>query len=114
MTDRRRYPRTARVNEALREVVADELERIGDERLELATVTGVETEPDLRHAVVWLASLSDDARQALAQHRVRLQAAIGTQMRLKRTPELAFRADPAVATGQRVEDILRDLSKENE
>jgi len=114
MTERRRYPRTARVNKALREIVADELERIGDERLELATVTGVETEPDLRHAVVWLASLPDTAQQALAEHRVRLQAAIATQMRMKRTPELAFRADPAVATGQRVEDILRGLSKDKE
>ena len=114
MTERRRYPRMARVNKALREVVADELERIDDERLELTTVTGVETEPDLRHAVVWLASLPDAAQVALAENRVRLQAAIAAQMRLKRTPELAFRADPAVATGQRVEDILRGLSKEKE
>ena len=30
---RREYPRTARVNELVREVVAEELERIGDERL---------------------------------------------------------------------------------
>ena len=42
----RRYPRTARVNELVREVVAEELERIDDERLELVTVTGVDVEPD--------------------------------------------------------------------
>ena len=39
----KRYPRTARVNEVLREVVADELERIDDERLGITTVTGVGT-----------------------------------------------------------------------
>src|SRR5438270_4727929 len=110
----RRYPRTARVNHVVQEVVADELERIDDDRLELVTVTGVEVEPDLRHATVWLSSLSSTGEEALAQHRVRLQAAIGRQVRLKRTPELRFRADPAVATGERVEDILRGLEKDKE
>jgi ribosome-binding factor A len=110
----RHYPRTARVNHVIQEVVADELERIDDSRLELTTVTGVEVEPDLRHATVWLASLSKTGKKALGQHRVRLQAAIGRQMRLKRTPELHFRADPAVETGQRVEDILRGLEENRE
>jgi ribosome-binding factor A len=107
----RRYPRTARINEVLREVIAEELERLADEdtRLDLLTVTHVEAEPDLRHATVLLASLPDEAVEALGEHRVGIQAAIGRQVRLKRTPQLAFEADPAVATGQRVEDILRGL-----
>ena len=108
----RRYPRTARVNHVVHEVVADELERIDDDRLELTTVTGVEVDPDLRHATVWLSSLSSESKVALGQHRARLQAAIGRQMRMKRTPELRFRADPAVETGQRVEDILRGLEED--
>jgi ribosome-binding factor A len=105
----RRYPRVARVNELIREVVADALERIDDERFELVTVTGVDVEPDFRRAVVWFTSLNDGVEVALAEHRVRVQAAIGRQVRLKRTPELTFRRDPAIATGRRVEDILRDL-----
>ena len=105
----RRYPRTARVNELVREVVAEELERIADERLELVTVTGVDVEPDLRRATVWFTSLTDGVDDVLAEHRVRLQAAIGRQVRMKRTPELAFRRDPAIASGRRVEDILRKL-----
>jgi ribosome-binding factor A len=99
----------ARVSELVREVVAEELERIGDERLELVTVTGVDVEPDLRRAVVWFTSLTDDASDVLAEHRVRLQAAIGRQARMKRTPELTFRADPAIAAGRRIDDILRKL-----
>ena len=105
----RRYPRVARVNELVREVVADALERIDDERFELVTVTGVDVEPDFRRAVVWFTSLNEGVEVALAEHRVRLQAAIGRQVRLKRTPELTFRRDPAIASGRRVEDILRDL-----
>ena len=111
MAEPRRYSRLDRVNEALREVLADELERIDDRRLELVTVTGVKVEPDLRHAQVWFDTLQDDVKAAgaLLTHRVRLQAAIGRELRLKRTPELAFTPDPAIAVGTRVEEILREL-----
>ena len=110
----RRYPRTARVNYVIQEVIADELERIDLEGSDLLTVTGVEVDPDLRHATVWLSSLSPTGEDVLARHRVRLQAAIGRQMRMKRTPELRFRADPAIQTAQRVEDILRGLEEDRE
>lgn len=110
------YPRSARVNELLREVLADALERVADsdDRLALLTVTGVETEPDLRTARVYLASISDDAAEALDEHRARLQAAIARQVRLKRTPQLSFEADPAVLSGERVEETLRRLREAEE
>ena len=106
-----RFPRTARVNQVLREVVADTLERLSDtdERLRLLTVTAVDTSPDLRHAVVYLSSLPDAAADALAEERAELQRAIGRQVRLKRTPQLTFAADPGVAHGTHVEEMLRDL-----
>jgi ribosome-binding factor A len=95
-------------------VVADAAERIADidDRLDMITVTAVDTSPDLSHATVYLSSLSDDARDALEAQRVELQRAIGRQVRLKRTPLLHFAADPSVAHGQRVEDILRQLHAE--
>ncbi len=105
------YPRTARVNQVLREVVADALERQSDidDRLRLITVTSVDTTPDLRRATVYLSSLSDDAAEALATQRVALQRQIGREVRLKRTPLLEFAPDPAVAHGFQVEQILRRL-----
>jgi ribosome-binding factor A len=53
--------------------------------------------------------LSDEAKGALTEVRLRLQALIASQVRLKRTPQLAFAIDPAVATGWRVEEILRHI-----
>ncbi|MHB8663365.1 MAG: 30S ribosome-binding factor RbfA [Acidimicrobiales bacterium] len=110
-TGAHRYPRTARVNRVLREVVADELERVGadDPRLALLTVTAVEVDPDLRHAKVWLGSLTESTAEALEERRSRLQAAIASQVRLKRTPLLSFAADPAIATGARIDEIIRGL-----
>ena len=110
----RSYSRLDRVNEALREAIADELERIEDEHLELVTVTGVKVDSDLNRARVWFDSLgqADETAAALAHHRVELQAAIGRQLRLKRTPELTFSPDPAIAVGTRVEQILRGLHQD--
>jgi len=105
------YPRSARVNEILRQVLAEELERLGelDQGLGLLTITAVQCDPDFRHARVLFSSLDEPHEEALADSRVRLQAAIAKQVRLKRTPQLSFAADPAVVAGWRVEDILRKL-----
>ncbi len=106
----------ARVNEVLREVLADELEVLAstDPRLELVTITAVSCEPDLRHATVLLASLPDAVREALGEARPRLQAAIAHQVRMKRTPQLSFQVDPAVGHGELVEEILRELRSSGE
>jgi ribosome-binding factor A len=105
------YPRTARVNEVLREVVADAIERMADtdDRLRLVTVTAVDVTPDLSRATVYLSSMSDAAGEALVSERVHLQRAVARQVRLKRTPQLAFAPDPSVTHGHRVEEILRQL-----
>jgi ribosome-binding factor A len=107
----RQYPRAARVNESLREVLADALERLTDtdERLRLLTITAVECDSDLRHARVLFSSLDEEMLTVLSGARARLQSAISRQVRLKRTPQLRFEADPAVAAGNRIEDILRQL-----
>ncbi len=114
----RRYSRLDRVNHALQEVLGDELEVIDDDRLQLVTVTGVRVSADLRSAVVWFSSLAhpqpDAVPTTLAGHRPRLQAAIARQLRLRRTPELSFVPDPAIAAGSRVEDILRTLQNGGE
>ena len=105
------YPRSLRVNQVLRQVVAEELERLADadERLRLVTVTAVDTAPDLRQATVYLSSLSDDSAEALAERRTQLQRAVGRQVRMKRTPQLEFMVDPAVVAGGRVEEVLRRI-----
>lgn len=106
----RQYPRTARINELVREILGDTLERLDDDRLELVTITHVHVDPDLRHAVVEFSSLGegeDEAKEALAEHRVRLQSAIARQARLKRTPELRFEVDKVIEAGARIDELLR-------
>ena len=123
----RRYERTARVNEVVREVLADELERLSDPRLGFVTVTGVEVTPDLRQATVYYSALapagadaearaeaSEETGEALRSATPHLQAVIGRQVRMKYTPHLLFREDPAIRTGERVDEILRRLHSEDD
>jgi ribosome-binding factor A len=110
-----RYPRTARLNELLREILAEELERVDDDRLTMVTVTSVDTEADIRRAVVYFDSLQgpegdEDVLAALGEHRVRLQAAVNRQSRLKRTPELSFRPDEVVRRAAQLDHVLRELA----
>ncbi len=110
----RRYPRAARVNEVVREVLADELERLSDPRLGFVTLTDVEVSADLRQATVYYSVLGSgeahaqtaDALRSAGSH---LRAALGRQVRLKYLPSLSFEEDPAVAQGQRVDDVIRRL-----
>ena len=114
----RQYPRTARINELVREIAAEEIERIDDERLELVAITAVDVDADLRQAVVWFDSLrgeaDDDAvLEAFGDVWVALQSAIGRQARLKRTPTLSFKPDPAIRTAERVEQIIREQHRDD-
>lgn len=133
---RRGYSRIARVNEVVREVLAEELEHLSDPRLELVTVTGVNVSPDLKHARVFYSSLDAgivaaeeegdggaadpdapptqeeaavETANALRAARRHLQAALGRQVRLKYVPRLEFVPDPAVIEARRIEDIIRHL-----
>lgn len=118
----RRYERTARINEVVREVLAEELERLSDAKLGFITVTGVEVTPDLRQATVYYSALTlgasegaeTDTAKALLEVKAHLQSVIGRQVRMKYTPNLVFREDQAMRTGERVDEILRQLRSEGE
>ena len=113
----RDYPRTARLNQLFQEILAEELEKVDDDRLHLVTIMSVDCESDLRRATVRYDSLGGEADdpdvlEALADHRHRLQGAIGRQARVKRTPELLFKPDDVGRAAARLEEVLRNLRDE--
>jgi ribosome-binding factor A len=98
----------------MRETLADELERLSDPRLGFVTVTGVEVSRDLRLADVYYSVLgtADDrveSANALRSATPHLRAVVGRQVRLKYNPELRFREDPAIAQGQRIDEVIRSM-----
>lgn len=116
----RNYPRTARLKELFREILAEELERVDDERLDMVTVIEVDVDSSLDRATMYFvaphdpddpdsARLDAEVLEALGDHRGELRRALGQQARVKRVPELVFEVDRVVDSANRIEDILREL-----
>jgi ribosome-binding factor A len=107
-----RYPRSARLGETLREVIAEELVKIDDERLAFVTVTAIDVDNEMNRAIVYFDSLDGEDGdttivEVLEEHRRRIQASINRQMRAKKTPILDFRPDDVIRAAERIEGIIR-------
>lgn len=104
-------PRMRRVNEAVREVLSAHIADLKDPRIGFVTVTAVETSPDLRGARVFVSVLgnADQREETLdglgASHGF-LQAKVGEELRMKRTPKLEFVYDESVDEGMRISRLL--------
>ncbi len=109
--------RSSRLNELLREIISEELTKIDDERLDWVSVTHVKTDRSLDRAVVMFTAALGDAEDEKAlvdvfkEHRKRLQAAIGRQTKLRRTPPLSFEPDTQLREAGRIEDIIAEERK---
>ena len=107
--------RLRRVDEAVKEVLSEGIGELKDPRIGFVTVTGVRTSPDLRHARVFVSVLGSERKreQSLAgltaAHGV-LQARLAKELRLKRTPQLAFEYDPSVERGVRMTQLIDELA----
>ena len=109
---RRRVARTARLSETLREVIADELAKIDDDRLGFVTITSVDVDSEMNRGIVFYDSMQgaegdEQILEALDDHRKRLQSVIADQVRARRTPVLQFRPDDAIRAAQRIDEVLR-------
>jgi ribosome-binding factor A len=108
-------PRTIKLGESLREIVADILATdISDPRLEMVTVTGLQISSDLGVANVYVTAHGGDERYdevlaGLESAKGRIRALLGKQITLRVTPELRFFIDDSVDEGQRIETALQDV-----
>ena len=108
--------RTRKIESQLREIIGEEVDLLSDPRINgLVTVTGVRVSPDLGHATVFYSVLAEeneeDARQGLQSAAGRIQEAVGSQTRMKRTPRLHFEPDPAVAYATKIEAALQEVKE---
>jgi ribosome-binding factor A len=104
-----------RVNKAVKEVVSAHIaEDLKDPRIGFVTVTGVETSVDLRSARVFVSVLGepaerDAALEGLASASGFLQKRVGEELRMKRTPTLAFLHDDSIDTGMRISKLIAEV-----
>jgi ribosome-binding factor A len=107
--------RTERIDEQLRQEIGAILTReISDPRIGFATITDVETVPDLSHAKVWVSVIGQpDERKAtiraLAHALPFIRRQLGTRLHLRRIPELHLELDDTAERGTRLLKLLEDL-----
>jgi len=111
--DRRRHERNARLSETLREVIAEELAKLDDDRLTMVTITSVDVDSEMNHGTVYFDSLQGtdgDAKivEALGEYRKRLQHEIAVQVKSRRTPVLQFKPDETLRAAERIDAVLRE------
>jgi ribosome-binding factor A len=106
--------RTNRIDELLREEIGRIISRdVSDPRIGFATITGVETTPDLRHAKVWVSVIGQPADRAATLGALRrampfVRRELGS-LRLKRIPELHVEHDDTAERGTRILRLLDEL-----
>jgi len=107
------YPREARISETVREVVAEELLRIDDDRLAFVSITAIDVDAEMNRGIVYFDSLQGPEGDAgilaaFSHYRKQLQSAIATQVHARRTPVLEFRPDDAIRAAARIDEVLRN------
>ena len=111
--------RPTRVSEELREILAEEIPRLKDPRVGFVTVLGVSVTPDLRHARVSYTTMGGEGDRrataaALRSARGHLRKVIGRQVRMKVLPDLEFEEDQTERTAERIEELIRELHREED
>ena len=107
--------RMDRVDELLRQEIGAIISRdLSDPRLGFATITDVETSPDLRHARVWVSVIGQpDERKAtlavLGRATAFMRRELGKRLSLKRIPDLHMQLDDSAERGTRVLRLLNEL-----
>ncbi|NMB24592.1 MAG: 30S ribosome-binding factor RbfA [Firmicutes bacterium] len=111
--------RVERIREAIKQEASDIIRQMKDPRIGFVTVTDVEVSRDLRHVKIFVSVLGDEeARQtsldSLEGATGYIRTEIGQRVRLRHTPEIAFRWDGSLEQGARISKILADLKLDGE
>lgn len=116
---RARTHRPERVGELIRETVAEFLTtNVRDPRVGFVTVTGVQVSADLGHATVHVSVMgSEDEKQrsleGLTSAARFLRGRVAGVLRLRTSPEIHFQLDRGLEHAQRIEQVLKELKKED-
>jgi ribosome-binding factor A len=105
--------RVRRVNELMRQILGEALGEVTDPGLGFVTVTKVDCSRDFEHATVYVSVLGNEKKrassmQALERARGLLQARVGREVTLRRTPKLRFVYDETFDRGARIEQLLAE------
>lgn len=105
--------------EILRDINDILRKKVRDPRVEGVTITDVKVTGDLQQATIFYSLLSDKAsdRQAaqtgLEKASGLMRSEIGSRLQIYKTPELYFELDRSIEYGNRIDQLIAELHKED-
>lgn len=111
--------RAKRIGQRIQEESAELLQKeAADPRLSMITITDVVVDRELAFATLFVTSLDPDVRQqdvlrALRRARGFLRSALAARIPLRSFPQLRFRWDATPARGERIEELLRAIQRQD-
>ncbi len=111
--------RQQRVAEQIKIELSQLIEReIDDPRLNLINLTDVTISPDLHDATIYVSALAgeavkDEVLAGLEHARSFLRRRLGQEMKLRIVPELHFRWDRSLETGDRISRLIDQIEEQD-
>ena len=111
------FRRADRVSDELQKEVSDViLRRVKDPRIGYVTITGVEVSKDIRYAKVYISVLGDAETRATTMDGLNratgfIRTELGRRLRLRHIPEILFRYDESIEHGTRIDQLLREVQR---
>lgn len=106
--------------EILRELTKILRKDIRDPRVSDVTITAVECTNDLSYATIYYSLLSDDpkdekeAAEGLEKAKGVMRHLLGQTLTVYKVPELIFKRDTSVAYGSKIDNLIRQVKKDDE
>ncbi len=111
--------RATRIGDQILREIADLLMRkVKDPRVKGATLTGIWVSNDLRYAKVYYSVIGNEeeireTQAGLDSAKGYIKREIGLRLELKYMPDIVFKHDPSLATGEQMEKLFQQIRKED-
>lgn len=110
--------RQKRVNSYIMKIVPEIIEKeVNDPRIGLVTITSVDISPDFKHAKVYFTvhggEKSGESNSEVLNHASGfIQHELARRIKMKNTPKLNFKYSPMMRKMERIEELLKKESEE--
>jgi ribosome-binding factor A len=93
------------------------LQKVRDPRVSGVTLTGIQVSNDLKNAIIFFSLIGnqDDIKRAQAgldSAKGYFKREIGLEVKLKNTPDIVFKYDPTLETGDHLEKLFQKIKTE--
>lgn len=110
--------RIGRVEQEIQKEINDILlKRVRDPRVQDVTITGIQMTGDLQRATVYFSILSDKASDAqkaddgLNKAKGLIRRELSQRLTIYKVPEIEFAQDESVRYGEKIDELLRQMHK---